>query len=137
MKKRWLQFKNKSHMFLFVQWYLGNPNQRPLTYYFNFCLNSEQTNEILNNREFINGKSEFGKQIHLRFGYYEHSIQKDILPANLTVNVNGKPAQLPTPKPTSKPNADIIRPGRSIEITYLIKLAPNIQNRVCVCVCVN
>ena len=34
------------------------------------------------------------------------------------------------PKPTSKPNADIIRPGRTIEITHICKLAPNVINRV-------
>jgi hypothetical protein len=54
----------------------------------------------------------------------------DNLPANLIVNINGKPAMLPSPKPTSKPNADIIRPGRSIEITSLCRLAPNAQNKV-------
>ena len=37
---------------------------------------------------------------------------------------------MPTPKPTSKPNADIIRPGRSIDVTSLCKLAPNIPNKV-------
>lgn len=77
------------------------------------------------------GKLDFGKQIHLRFGYYERSEQKDNLPNNLTVNVNGKPTILPTPKPTSKPNADIVRPGRSIDISYNIRLAPNILNKVC------
>lgn len=90
-------------------------------------------NELIENRTLENGKYEFAKQVHLRFGYFERAEQKDILPANLTVNVNGKPAPLPTPKPTSKPNADIIRPGRSIDITQCIKLAPNMQNRVDMC----
>ncbi|CAF0826745.1 unnamed protein product [Brachionus calyciflorus] len=107
-----------------------NPNSRPLSYSFSFSLNTDQINEILNNRSLINGKFEHVKQVHLRFGFYESLTQKDNLPANLVVNVNGKPAQLPTPKPTSKPNADIIRPGRSIDITHLIRLAPNIANKV-------
>ena len=46
------------------------------------------------------------------------------------MNVNGRPAALPAPKPTSKPNADIIRPGRSIDVTALCRLAPNIPNKV-------
>lgn len=113
-----------------IQLVCPNPNQRPLSFWFNFNINQEQVNEILNDRELLQGKYEFGKQVHLRFGYYEQSVQKDNLPANLIVNVNQKPAQLPTPKPTSKPNADIIRPGRSIDISHLIKLAPNSQNKV-------
>lgn len=107
-----------------------NPNARPLSVAFNFSLNQEQINEILNNRVMISGKFEHVKQVHLRFGYYDSTSQRDSLPANLVVNVNQKPAQLPTPKPTSKPNADIIRPGRSIDITHLIRLAPNITNKV-------
>ena len=40
------------------------------------------------------------------------------------------PFEIKTPKPTSKPNADVVRPGRTIEITSLTKLAPNSCNRV-------
>lgn len=107
-----------------------NPNARPFNHSFSFSLNTEQINDILNHRSLQAGKFEHVKQVHLRFGYYEHSCQKDILPPNLVVNINQKPAQLPTPKPTSKPNADIIRPGRSIDITHLIRLAPNMGNKV-------
>lgn len=108
----------------------AHPNQRPFYHTFQFSLNQEQVNELINTRSFRDDRYEFGKQIHLRFGFCERTEQKDVLPANLTVNVNGKPASLPTPKPTSKPHADIIRPGRSIDISACIKLAPNIQNRV-------
>jgi hypothetical protein len=68
---------------------------------------------------------DFVKQVHLRFGHYDRDVQSDQLPANLVVNVNNKPATLPAPKPTSKPNADIIRPGRSIDITAICRLAMN------------
>ena len=44
----------------------------------------------------IGGKLEYSKQIHLRFGFFEqHTAQKDVLPPNLILNINGKPAQLP------------------------------------------
>jgi hypothetical protein len=43
----------------------------------------------------IGGKLEYSKQIHLRFGFYEHTSQRDALPPNLILNINGKPAQLP------------------------------------------
>ena len=46
----------------------------------------------------IGGKLEYSKQIHLRFGYFESNLQADNLPANLTVNVNGRPASLPVNK---------------------------------------
>ncbi|RNA43087.1 E3 SUMO- ligase PIAS2-like isoform X3 [Brachionus plicatilis] len=108
----------------------ANPNSRPLTHSFSFSLNTEQINEILNHRSLHAGKFEHAKQVHLRFGFYEQAAQRDTLPANLVVNVNQKPAQLPTPKPTSKPNADIVRPGRSIDVTHLIRLAPNMANKV-------
>lgn len=78
----------------------------------------------------ISGRLEYSKQIHFRFGMYDNSPQQDNLPPNLILNINGKPAQLPTPKPTSKPNADIVRPGRSIDVTSICKLAPNMANKV-------
>jgi hypothetical protein len=52
----------------------------------------------MKNREMIGGKLEYSKQIHLRFGYFESNLQADNLPANLTVNVNGRPASLPVNK---------------------------------------
>lgn len=98
---------------------------------FSFSLSQDQVNQLINSRrQQSDGKYDFGKQIHLRFGYFERTEQKDNLPNNLNVSVNGKPTTLPTPKPTSKPNADIVRPGRSIDISYNIRLAPNIQNKV-------
>ena len=61
-------------------------------------------------------KLEFRKQILLRFttigdinnnGIYVI----DKLPPNLYVFVNNKVVALPQPKPTAKPNSDVIRPG--------------------------
>ena len=43
----------------------------------------------------INGKYEYVDQVHIRFGFYETSVQQDNLPANLFLSVNTKPAQLP------------------------------------------
>ncbi len=103
---------------------------RTLTFWFDFRLTLDQVNQVLDQRKIVEGKYEFTKQIHIRFGYYESSPQSDTLPANLVLNVNSKPALLPTPKPTSKPNADIIRPGRSIDVTSICKLAPNMPNKV-------
>jgi hypothetical protein len=69
--------------------------------------------------------------IALSFGFFDPNIvQVDNLPANLVVNINSKSAILPSPKPTSKPNADIVRPGRSIDITPLCRLSPNTSNKV-------
>lgn len=70
-------------------------NQRIQNYSFTFSLTFEQCNQITLTRELINGKVEYLKQIHLRFGFYESTIQVDNLPPNLIVNVNGKPANLP------------------------------------------
>ena len=53
------------------------------------------TVEFNNFREFVSGKLEYSKQIHLRFGFFESTTQVDNLPANLVVNVNNKPAALP------------------------------------------
>jgi len=107
-----------------------NSNSRPFSFCFNFFMTTDQANEITGTREFVSGKLEYSKQIHLRFGFFESTTQVDNLPANLVVNVNNKPAALPAPKPTSKPNADIIRPGRSIDVTSICRLAPNMPNKV-------
>jgi hypothetical protein len=103
---------------------------KPLSFSYPFYLNTSVVNQVIDSRQMLNGKFEYDNQIHLRFGYVELGEQKDVLPNNLILSVNGKPAQLPTPKPTSKPNADIVRPGRSIEITSICRLAPNIANKV-------
>ena len=71
------------------------PNQRVHAFNFNFTMTTEQASQITANREVVAGKYEYSKQIHLRFGFYENSVQADNLPPNLLVNVNGKPAQLP------------------------------------------
>lgn len=63
-------------------------------------------------------KIEYRKQILLRFttiGGHDHmhnnSFVPDKLPPNLCVIVNGRVVPLPQPKPTAKPNSDVIRPG--------------------------
>jgi hypothetical protein len=124
---------------------LGGPNMpikltpvnnymKPYSTTFQFVLGVDETNQVVGSRKKIpdDGRVEHTVQVHLRFGYYEQAqpVQRDILPPNLIVNVNGKPASLPTPKPTSKPNSDIIRPGRSIDITPQIKWVPNSPNKV-------
>jgi hypothetical protein len=127
-KLAFYEFLHELHVPLKLQ--PSNPHTRPHAICFNFFMTTDQANEITGTRELINGKLEYSKQIHLRFGHYEQNAQPDNLPANLAVNLNSKPAQLPQPKPTSKPNADIIRPGRSIDVTSLCRLAPNMANKV-------
>lgn len=61
-------------------------------------------------------KLEFRKQILLRFttiGDMSNSgpYALDKLPPNLYIFVNNKVVSLPQPKPTAKPNSDVIRPG--------------------------
>jgi hypothetical protein len=72
---------------------------RPFSFTFNFSMTPDQTTEISGSRESINDKFEFSKQIHLRFGYNETQLQKDNLPPNLIVTVNGKPVTLPVSIP--------------------------------------
>jgi hypothetical protein len=73
-----------------------NPTQRPLSLFFNFFLNIELCNQIVMLREMLNGKFEFGKQFHIRFGYYDPLVvQGDTLLRNLMLSKNGKPAEFP------------------------------------------
>jgi hypothetical protein len=63
---------------------------------------------------------EYQKQVLLRFtlisdAYMHSNSMQDHLPPNLNVIVNNKIVNLPQPKPTAKPNSDIIRPGRHRE----------------------
>ena len=102
-----------------------HPYAKPATTSFQFALTNENINQISLNR------TTGSIQVHLRFGYYDgQNVQKDVIPPNLILNVNQKPAVLPTPKPTSKPGSDVIRPGRSIDITPQIKMVPNSLNKV-------
>lgn len=43
---------------------------------------------------------------------HNNSFVPDKLPPNLCVIVNGRVVTLPQPKPTAKPNSDVIRPGK-------------------------
>jgi hypothetical protein len=62
-------------------------------------------------------KIEYRKQILLRFttiggDSMNNTINApDKLPPNLYVIVNNRVVPLPQPKPTAKPNSDVIRPG--------------------------
>jgi hypothetical protein len=61
-------------------------------------------------------KLEFSKQILLRFTTIGDATNNGIyvldkLPPNLHVIVNNRVVALPQPKPTAKPNSDVIRPG--------------------------
>jgi hypothetical protein len=44
----------------------------------------------------VDGKYEYDVQVQLRFAQYEQGVEQvDNFPANVNVNVNGKPAALP------------------------------------------
>lgn len=96
-------------------------------------------------------KLEFRKQILLRFTTIGDATNNgnyaiDKLPTNLHVIVNNRIVVLPQPKPTAKPNSDVIRPGeninclssftlfvhlgRPIDITEYCRLCPLISNLV-------
>lgn len=98
-------------------------------------------------------KIEYRKQILLRFTTIGNdSINSSInapdkLPPNLYVIVNNRVVPLPQPKPTAKPNSDVIRPGRfhhfslslnrilfswgrPIDITEYCRLCPLISNLI-------
>jgi len=80
-------------------------------------------------------KLEFRKQILLRFTTIgdqstNSTYAQDKLPPNLYVIVNNRVVALPQPKPTAKPNSDVIRPGRPIDITEYCRLCPLIPNTV-------
>lgn len=63
-------------------------------------------------------KIEYRKQILLRFTTLggdlstTGGLSPDKLPPNLCIIVNGRGVPLPQPKPTAKPNSDVIRPGK-------------------------
>lgn len=65
-------------------------------------------------------KIEYRKQILLRFTTIGGDTNNnginapDKLPPNLYVIVNNRVVPLPQPKPTAKPNSDVIRPGIDI-----------------------
>ncbi len=67
-------------------------------------------------------KIEYRKQILLRFttiggDSMNNAINApDKLPPNLYVIVNNRVVPLPQPKPTAKPNSDVVRPGIIISI---------------------
>lgn len=96
-------------------------------------------------------KLEFRKQILLRFTTIGDATNNgnyamDKLPTNLHVIVNNRIVALPQPKPTAKPNSDVVRPGkiiniipsfrlsvhlgRPIDITEYCRLCPLISNLV-------
>ena len=96
-------------------------------------------------------KLEFRKQILLRFttigdATNNGSYAMDKVPTNLHVIVNNRIVALPQPKPTAKPNSDVVRPGkiiniipsfvlsvhlgRPIDITEYCRLCPLISNLV-------
>ncbi|CAF1594452.1 unnamed protein product, partial [Didymodactylos carnosus] len=102
---------------------------------FCFILNVQQASDV-STSTYFNTESqrlEYRKQILLRFTTLEKgqtSEQQDKLPPNLYILVNGRVATLPQPKPTSKPNADVVRPGRPIDITEYCRLCPLISNLI-------
>ncbi|CAF1281055.1 unnamed protein product [Didymodactylos carnosus] len=102
---------------------------------FYFILNVQQASDVSTSTYFNTDSQrlEYRKQILLRFTTVEKGYtgeQPDKLPPNLYVLVNGRVVTLPLPKPTSKPNADVVRPGRPIDITEYCRLCPLISNLV-------
>ena len=68
-------------------------------------------------------KLDFRKQILLRFttigdASNNGTYAMDKLPTNLHVIVNNRIVALPQPKPTAKPNSDVVRPGKQIDILF-------------------
>merc|ERR1711862_168543 len=77
------------------------------------------------------GRSEFKKQIQLRFSLLETSCeQDDNFPSSVCVKVNGRLQTLPNPIPTNKPGVEPKRPPKPIDITALCKLSSTVPNYV-------
>ncbi|CAF1034783.1 unnamed protein product [Rotaria sp. Silwood1] len=112
-----------------------NESQNLLNFY--FLLSAQQASDVATSTYFNadQSKLEFRKQILLRFTTIGDVTNNgkyalDKLPPNLYVFVNNKVVPLPQPKPTAKPNSDVIRPGRPIDITEYCRLCPLISNLV-------
>ncbi|CAF1044545.1 unnamed protein product [Adineta steineri] len=105
---------------------------------FYFLLSAQQASDVATSTFFNSDQSkvEYRKQILLRFttiggDSMNNGINApDKLPPNLYVIVNNRVVPLPQPKPTAKPNSDVIRPGRPIDITEYCRLCPLISNLI-------
>ncbi|CAF0997018.1 unnamed protein product [Rotaria sordida] len=105
---------------------------------FYFLLTAQQASDVATSTFYSTDQSkiEYRKQILLRFttigGDSTHNgiNAPDKLPPNLHVIVNSRAVLLPQPKPTAKPNSDVIRPGRPIDITEYCRLCPLISNLI-------
>ncbi|CAF1007176.1 unnamed protein product, partial [Adineta ricciae] len=103
-----------------------------------FLLSAQQASDVATSTYFNTDQSkiEYRKQILLRFTTVGGDAMNnginapDKLPPNLYVIVNNRVVPLPQPKPTAKPNSDVIRPGRPIEITEYCRLCPLISNLI-------
>ncbi|CAF1297088.1 unnamed protein product [Rotaria magnacalcarata] len=105
---------------------------------FYFLLTAQQASDVATSTFFNTDQSkiEYRKQILLRFttiggdSTFNYTNAPDKLPPNLHVIVNSRAVLLPQPKPTAKPNSDVIRPGRPVDITEYCRLCPLISNLV-------
>lgn len=95
-------------------------NQLSLSYDYDSEINSYKTN----------------KHLLLRLARIDQSPgpngkHEDSLPPNLLVIVNGQSlTNLPTPKPSTRQQTDLLRPGREIDITPHIMFNPMLKNEV-------
>lgn len=99
---------------------------------FSFHLTPTQATAIASScfRDSI-GRSDYKKQIQLRFSLLETSCeQEDNFPQALCVKVNGRLQQLPNALPTNKPGVEPKRPPKPINITQLCKLSSTVPNCV-------
>ncbi len=99
---------------------------------FSFYLSPRQTEEITKcSWRDANGRSEYKKQIQMRFSLNETSCeQDDNFPSSICVKVNNKLQPLPNPIPTNKPGMEPKRPPKPINITALCKLSSTAANHV-------
>ncbi|KAI0983368.1 hypothetical protein GJ496_000234 [Pomphorhynchus laevis] len=81
-----------------------------------------------------NNQWQYAINIQLRICKFTDGVQmidmEDNLPPNLYILVNNRIISLPMPKPTSRPNAEVLRPGRPIDITEYCRLSPTLYNLV-------
>ncbi|XP_031426413.1 E3 SUMO-protein ligase PIAS2 isoform X2 [Clupea harengus] len=102
--------------------------------YFIFALTPQQVREVCISRDFLpGGRRDYMVQIQLRFCLSETSCpQEDNYPNSLCIKVNGKLFPLPGFAPPPKNGVEQKRPGRSLNITSLVRLSSAVPNQISV-----
>ncbi|KAM3876753.1 E3 SUMO-protein ligase PIAS2 [Diretmus argenteus] len=102
--------------------------------YFIFALTPQQVREVCISRDFLpGGRRDYMVQIQLRFCLSETSCpQEDNYPNSLCIKVNGKLFPLPGYAPPPKNGVEQKRPGRSLNITSLVRLSSAVPNQISV-----